>query len=272
MRIVKYFMGCLTALFFLQAFVACSDDDDNGPAFSKDGKRLVRSITYDGWEAEGEKGVYYFKYNGEGQMIRVELRTTYASDEDERTYTDTEYYTYSLSGNKLTAKYVYNDSEYPEDSEHEEGVFTLNEDGFVAEGEIRNDYEYAENSYAYRCFYNDDRQLIRTECPAHNATQEYFWENGNYVRIRSGLVFTYTYYDIENKTNIDFGSILYGTEGLGDDDLYLNIAGYLGKTSRNLLKSTDYTQYSYEFDEEGYVTKVTETSRDTRWTYTISYN
>ncbi len=270
MKLTKmYWTGCLVACIFSQAFVACSDDDGNGPAFSKDGKRLVHSISYDWWEADGEKGMYYFKYDEEGRMTGIELRSTYFDDEDECTYTYAAYYTYSVSGNKLAAKYTCSDGE---ETEYEEGNFVLNKDGFVSEGELRNNFEGEKEVYSYRCFYDGDRQLIRTECPAHNGILEYHWEVGNYVRINDGISFsTYTYYDTENRCNIDFGSIL-SWEGLGDDDLLLGVAGYLGKMSRNLMKSEDFYRYSYEFDEEGYVTEITETDGDTRNTYIIKYN
>lgn len=270
MKITRmYWTGCLVACIFSLAFVACSDDDDNGPAFSKDGKRLVHSISYDYWETDGEKGVYYFKYDGEGRMTGVEWRGTYFDDDDERTYTFTSYYTFSVSGNKLTVKYSDNKG-----TEYEEGNFVLNKDGFVSEGELRENYDGEEEVSYYRCFYNSDRQLIRTECPLHNGVVEYSWEAGNHVRTSYGYSPRYTYYDIENKCNIDFGGTILSADGLGDDDLFLGAAGYLGKMSRNLLKSeVGFCRYSYEFDEEGYVTEITEEEDDDiRNTYIIKYN
>ncbi len=75
-----------------------------------------------------------------------------------RAYTDTEAYTYAVSGKRLVISFVYKDSEYPQDNEYMEGVFTLNDDGFVVSGEITDEYEDA--PYAYQCFYNNDRQLV----------------------------------------------------------------------------------------------------------------
>lgn len=91
------------------SFAACSDDDDDVPAFSKDGKRLVKSLTYVGEDIRKVNADYptqaNFKYNGEGQMTEIEIRYVYGSY----------IYMYSVSRNKLIVKHVYKeDGEYGE--------------------------------------------------------------------------------------------------------------------------------------------------------------
>jgi len=252
---MKYFMLCITALIFSFAFTSCSDEDD-GPNLSPDGKRLVSKIKFNYDNDEDSNGEFLFSYDKSGKITAMEIKYSYLSEETHKRYSEVERYTYSVSGNKLTVKYVYEDEEYPEYNGTYGGTFTLNDKGFVVSGE---EIDSDEDEFTYTCYYDDEDYLTKMECTRNGRRDEitnYIWDDGDIVRGIYGD--RSTYYEEENKANIEFAGLL-GTWMLGYDRSYLGSVGYLGKMNKHLCKTNNsdgINKYTYSFDD-GYVTKIT---------------
>lgn len=266
---MKHLMLCLLALSFSAVFTACDKDDDgNGPAFSKDGKRLVKKITMTDEKQSDEKDELTFSYDGNGKITVIEYTSTYISEEKETKCTDIDRYTYSVSGKTLKVVNTYTDGEDSEYSGTYGGTFTLNDDGLVISGE---ETDSDDDKFVYTNTYSNDLYLTQIEYTRNGGAKEYI----NYTRSNGDITKgvynrTYTYCDEENKANIDFAGI--DSFMLGYDRSNLGLTGYLGKQNKHLLKATQGETYTYKFDKEGYVTEFTVTSTDGTLTYQISYN
>ncbi len=265
---MKYLMLCATALIFSFIFTSCSDDDDE-PKVSPDGKRLVSKIkfNYANNDEEGN-GEFLFSYDKSGKITAIEKKCSYLLEETHERYTEIERYTYSVSGNELTVKYVYEDEEYPEYNGTYGGTFTLNDKGFVVSGE---EIDSDEDEFTYTCYYDDEDYLTKMECTRNGRRDEitnYIWEDGDIVRGIYGD--RPTYYEEENKANIEFAGFLGGWM-LGYDRSYLGSIGYLGKMNKHLCKTIDENEKcTYSFDD-GYVTKVIIENGGDRDYYEIEY-
>lgn len=264
---MKYLMLCATALIFSLTFTSCSDDDDE-PNLSPDGKRLVSKIkfNYDN-DDEDSNGEFLFSYDKSGKITAMEIKYRYFSEETHKRYTETERYTYSVSNNKLTVKCVYEDEEDPEYNGTYGGTFTLNDKGFVVSGE---EIDSDEDEFTYTCYYDKEDYLTKMECTRNGRQDEitnYIWDDGDIVRGIYGD--RSTYYEEENKANIEFAGLL-GAWMLGYDRSYLGSVGYLGKMNKHLCKTTDNDKYTYSF-EDGYVTKIIVENGEDREYYEIEY-
>ena len=248
----------ITGLFLGFTLESCSDDDDKGAAFNPEGKRLVEKIIYTEDNDSENKGEITFSYDGEGRLTAFNRIETYK--ENNKKYTYSEQVAFTVSGNKLTVVQKILDSEYPEDAGAYTGVFTLNEDGYVVSGQEK---DIDEDAFVYECQYDDSRHLVKMEYTRNGREEtpiKYTWENGNIVK--GVYQRTYTYFDKENKSNLDFTEVTGMEFMLGYDRSYLGLAGYLGKTNKDLLKSSDSYSYSYDYDEDGYVVTFRMTSND----------
>ena len=111
--------------------------------------------------------------------------------------------------------------------------------------------------------YDEENRLIRDK--GEDEQEEYIWKNGNMVESRytdsEGYHSTtrYTYYDIENKENLDIVTDRMG--GLPE----LEFAGLLGIQSKNLVhtETSDYDaaykdnyEWEYDLNADGYVTEA----------------
>lgn len=239
---MKYLMLCVTALVFSLNFTSCSNDDGLSP----DGKRLVSKIkSYyynEDYEEEEEGDGYIFSYDKSGRITAVEWRFW-----EDKQYV--ERWTYSVTGKKLTVKEGWND-----DEEAEERTFVLNDKGFV----VSEEREDEGNIITYTYYYDAEDYLTRVKGVSNNDdhrwVENYVWNDGDLV---GNDGYRYTYYDKENKANIDLLWIC-------KEEPPLFSLGYLGKMNKHLCRSRtydgDYTyRYDYSFDKDGYVTKITET-------------
>lgn len=266
---MKHLMLCLLALGFSAVFTACDKDDDgNGPAFSKDGKRLVKKITMTYGNYPDELDELTFSYDADGRITVTEYTLAYISEEKKKKCTDINRYTYSVSGKTLKVVHTYTDGDDGKYSGTYGGTFTLNDDGLVISGE---ETDSDDDKFVYTNTYSDDLYLTQIEYTRNGGPKQYI----NYTRsngdITKGIYDeNYTYCDEENKANIDFAGI--DSFMLGYDRSNLGITGYLGKQNKHLLKTVDGETYTYKFDKEGYVTEFTVTSEDGPLNYRISYN
>lgn len=271
----KWINGVFTVICLVLIFTACKDDDDNRPAFAPDGKRLVRSIVGICEKFPDEKFECVFSYNSDGRIVGIERKYTYMSEDLNKKCTDTEQVTFSVSGKELTVVTNYTDGEYAKYSGTFTGKFVLNEDGYMESGE---EVDEDEDAFTYKCYYDDIRHLEKLDYTRNgrNEGPVYFtWNNGNLVKGVYGN--TYTYWDKENKANIDFSEVYQDIWVLGYDRSNLGLVGYLGIKSKQLMKSGDDHSFTYEYDSEGYVTKFTESeddywAEDDDWVYVFQVN
>lgn len=269
MNFKNWAMGLLALLVMNVVFPACSDDDDKGPAFNAEGKRLVSKITGGSQIYTDEKDEISFHYNGDGQITAIEWKLAYFSEELNKKCTDSEYATFSVDGRKLRVVRKYEDGEFPEDSGTYTGDFILNEDGYMESG---NETDEDDDKFIYKCYY-ENNHLDKFEYTRNGKTEgrpiDYTWNNGDISKgVYNG---TYTYYENVNKANIDFCEATQMEFMLGYDRSYLGLAGFLGKNNKHLLKRGD-DSYSYKYDNEGYVVEITIGSDDDGYVYKVSYN
>lgn len=269
---MKYLMLCVTTLIFSLTFTSCSDDDDESNV-SPEGKRLVNKIKYHWSDDEEEtRGEFLFSYDKSGKISAIEIKDYYNYIFDKtQAYAEIWQYTYSVSGDKLTVKCVYKDEECPEYNGTYGGTFILNDKGFVVSGE---EVDSDEDEFTYTCYYNNEDYLTKMECTRNGGRDEitnYVWDDDDIVRgIYGGR---YTYYTEENKANIEFAGLIGGDWMLGYDRSYLGSVGYLGKMNKHLCKTdSNGNQYTYSFDGDGNVTKITvDSDGGNREYYEIEY-
>lgn len=249
--------------------VSCSDDDDEGATVSPDGKRLVSKIRYVDISNESLYEERTFQYDKNGNIERI-----IEKGNDGEEWTDI--YTYSRSGNKITARC---DETYVEDGTIDKGsyttIYTLNDKGFMSKSEYGDEED---NSIAVcRYSYDDEGQLIEYYSEeSRDDTLKYSWSGGNLVqqggKSISGNKYwerTLTYTKEENKTNVDFGAFFWT---VGDED-YLELFGYTGKINKNYMHEDETRTCEYTFDKEGYVIEVLMEYEDDqeKYKYTIEY-
>lgn len=257
-----YLFMSLAVLFF----VACSDDDDSGAAFTPDGKRLIAKIT--DVDEDGDSDVMTFQYGKNGRMEGFLEKGYYDGEEEYSTSFSFSYSDNKIVG-KMTDKYRLSEKTYTDEGTM---VFNLNDQGFIADYKwewYRSEYEedYQETG---TFVYDDEGQLIRETWKAlsegkysEGVETEYQWSGNELISSvdineqQHTNTYSYTYTDHENKTNIDFGRWLW--EGT---DFMLDCCGYTGKaTSKYLPKeskrgNSSYETFEYSYDEDGYPIKI----------------
>lgn len=244
---------------FILAFTACSKDDDDNPAFTPDGKRLVSKMVYEFNDLRYEeswKDEFTFSYNGEGKMTRIEEYCDYLNGHWEKEVCDISWkdkeiqmtFTESAEG-EPTGKYSYTGK--------------LNAEGYVVSGIYYYDGDAKDYSYSYT--YNSSGNLISEKRDDGSGSEIYTWQDGNCVRIGSGSQNTCTFGTDENKANIDF--VLF----LRTCDLEF-LTGRFGKGSRMLPTMVEQSFYDYVLDDEGYVTAVKGRDSILDVTVTVTYN
>lgn len=246
-------------------FSACSDDDDdNGPAFNPQGKRLVSRIYGENPDDPDDTEDVSFKYNGEGEITTIDWKSSFYSDDLDRKCAIKEHFTFSVSGSKLKIVHKYEDEEDPSANSTDNGEFLLNEDGYIESGEETFD----DSEFTYEFTYDGDylAKEVYKEDDRYSRSIYYNWDNGDIV---SGN-YSPSYYDKVNKANIDFGDMEYTL--LGNTCSYLEFTGFLGRHNKHLVKSISSTTFKYEYDDEGYVTKFTTKEGGFTYVYKVSYN
>lgn len=267
---MKHLLLCLLALGTAAVFTACDDDDDNNGSgnTTKDGKRMVSKITTTYKAYPEDKDEMTFTYDKDGRITAIKGTATYLSEDKQKKCTDTDDYTYTVTGKTLKVTNTYVDGETGEDSGTFGGTFTLNDDGFVISGE---ETDIDNDKYVYTFTYSEN-YLAKIEYTRNGGAEQpiiYSRTNGDITERGH----TYTYYDEENKANFDFANL---DHVLGVDESYLGLTGYLGKQNKHLVKTIkrgmDLEEtFTYKFDKDGYVTEFTSTSQDGEFTYQISY-
>ena len=226
-------MKKICLIFFIGAFAACSKSHDNpAPASPPASLTRIKKQTSGG-------DISTYSYDSQGKAVKVEN-----SDGSKKEY---EYATGKVTRKYFTTAGVYQDSNIEE----------LNADGYTVRS-TRSSQPAWESVYTY----NADKTLAKQISKSNSVTVlDYFWNNGNLDSIR---------FSSQNGTWNYTHVMTYYTDkpnGLSDD-----IFGeqYWGKNSKNLLKSnvnhfpdgssSVKYDFTYEFDNQGRVTKETSTS------------
>lgn len=239
----------------------CSKDNDDDIRRGANGERLVSKII----EHDNKYGddIYTFYYDKQGRIEKIINTGNDLEEGESYVYTTT----YTFTGSQLISKCVNGDDIYTV-------TYTLNSKGFVTKAtdkeEYRNENDQQQESTNYT--YDENDQLIQT-VQNGGYTTLYTWSNGNLIQeARPGETNIYSYIGDENKSNFDFGAFYFGCESY---DL-VEMLGYKGKCSKNLLKHDGRMRrsYNYTFDDEGVVTQIKEhyDNDDTHLCiYTIEY-
>lgn len=240
----------LLAVVMCVNFASCSSDDDdeenNGGSTAVSGKLLLKMTGY--WSDT----TLQFSYNEKRQLTSVSV-TPWGS---------------KLDIEWLNSKVLVKTS----DRSFEEEAYLTIDKGIVTRADVRED---GGDFWTNTLTYDKDNHLIKAS-DGDNCT--WSWKNGNVVKftryyddgaeIKSS---TFTYYtDKENKHPVmdidwvDFGRAVPSEMG---ELLFLVYPKLLGTLNKNLLKSvttvypnggepTQTTNFTYEFDSEGYPTKI----------------
>lgn len=262
--------------------ISCSDDDDNAePSFTPDGKRLVAKIREIDDDATVEVS---FQYDKNARLEKF-IEKHYYDDEEENSFTCV----FSYSNDKITAKsidkYVEEGKSYTDNSVM---TFTLNDRNdiseykWIAEDRSNGEGDYEENG---QYVYDSERQLTKVtwqvkevEYTRRRSTDEYNWSGGIMVsgtHTENGYQtdsYAYSYSDVENKTNIDWGNYFWRGE-----DWLLNCFGYLGRATSKYYplenkENNSKISYKYTFDDEEYPVQIEEyRGSKLECTYVIEY-
>lgn len=233
MKTLRFIGMALVAVILSVSFIACSDDEDDANTSPTTGKRLVRLTC--------NEDIAYFNYGSNGWLNQV-------------TFTDDD--PLNVSYENQTAILTWG-GEYPE----LEGEYVY--DNLLRSTKYKNDSK--------SCTYDAEGHLVKL------GNRELVWENGNvvsYKRNEYGGTETFTYYtDKENKHYSFISDPVFFIDG---SYFFAAHPQLLGKMSKNLVKTCDMGEYlytyTYETDQDGYITKVTKTSSDGEvTTYTMTW-
>ncbi|HIW65464.1 MAG TPA: DUF4595 domain-containing protein [Candidatus Alistipes intestinipullorum] len=233
-------------------------------------ERLISQILYE-YESSSyaETETVDFTYDDQNRITRVE--NVYKENGET---SDIRKFLYEYGEGVIHVTTIYSSSDNSFKDESESYTAYLNEAGYVTRAEWNDGTEV---TYTY----DDENRLILVE--EEGESEEYVWENGNLVETRytykeeEPYINRYGYYEeYPNKENFD----LYYDFFSWDEEL--GLTGRLGVANRNLLKQVrgqgsqagkDDIDISYEFDDEGYVTKYSQRYSPTSEprVYTINY-
>jgi hypothetical protein len=223
----------LSGLLFL-VFISCEKEGENTPAC-----KVIQSMLTDGGS---DTATWVYTYNNDGKLTKTDMSEGY-------------YFTYTWETNKMTQKY------YSMGSLSYTDVFNLDSEGrAISSSHISMSITTQNTTYDY----DDNGFLIsKTVDPAADGSPTdyytYEYESGNLVTINRtqseegnyASTTTYEYYtDKTNNYNVSIS--IYGK---GNANLVKKST--LNATSPVTLTTT--INYSYQFDSEGKVQKITQT-------------
>ncbi len=231
--------------------VSCSDDDDDEPGKTKDGKRLIAKITEVDRYNDDDRTEITFDYDKNARLEKF-IEKYHSGDylEDEISII------FSYSSDKIIGKMT---EKWEGEIGNHTATFILNGQGYISEYEIKWGPLEVEGGIESGTFaYNNKGQLVGATIVEEEGTTEavnfeYIWVDDELVKeVEDGrYISNYSYSDKENKTNIDFYYYLRGME------FGLECVGCLGKaTSKYLPEELDGEEVSYKFDDEGYPVEI----------------
>ncbi len=221
----------LTALSTLLLY-SCSKDKTDAPAGNGNGSvSLIKSLT-------GNGGLVTYQYDASGRQIL-------AAGPNYKTV-------YEYSGNMVYRKSYNGNGGLTNTMSYE-----LNADGLITKGTMTADPSYLETR-----IYNSEKNLLKQITFVNGTTQaiDYYWSNGNLDSTRFSNNGQYHFtakrsYYLDKANSLSY--VQYGVP-------------FYGKLSKNILKTEQYfysdgstntlDEQSYEFDNNGRVTKQTSKS------------
>lgn len=252
---------------------SCKKDNNNGNgtntgAFSM---RKIQSLTeyYNGTL----QSVDSFQYDNKWRVIKDIM--------DDGSYT-----TYEYSNLKVTVKSFYNDNTLMDIATgflNANGYATLVTDSSYGKKKKsgihikKSDLMKGVNSSGLSLTYDNNGYLISTSQIADSATATYTILNGNTTSIiylmnnnvaKAQFTELFTFNDKSNTIGLENQGISF----MGKQNK--NLASSYTSTEKDLTNNTTYsttTQYTYEYDNKGRVTKQTETDSSSSDTYTYVY-
>ncbi len=203
----------------LLVFVSCSKNDDEYPQ-----EKQVSNITTTTHEFNSVSTLF-FEYDKKGRVVK----SRYGSEDEE--------YNYNYDDNVITETYTSGSYSNVTTYHLNKGIITH------ATGDYDGVYTYSAKNELLN-YSNGD-----------GVPFTYTWKNGNIITQGEGdYIRSYTYSTMENQII----GIHYFAENIPDNILF-NF-GYFGAKNKNLptskKSSSEKIEYEYEFDEDGYVTKM----------------
>lgn len=241
-------------LLIIGNMTSCTDEDEIYTIGSQSGK-LIKQVVIN------NKDYFQFHYDGK-KLIKTE-------------------YIYS-DGRTDTYSYNYQDDELKIISyNYIDGVmsYTLNEKGHINShrdaSEIK-DIPYNSDNYLSYWTYIYRQDILEGGFMLYRNSLQMHYRSGNRLETVSekrNVQYKYTYNKYQNKSKIN----ILEDNILGNIELY--VGGLIGQAPKNLVSrieivtsdNTKTINYTYELDDEGYITKIRETKGSERTTYTFSY-
>jgi len=258
MKTTKLISAILLATAMIFSFNACEDNDNDnnggGDFISNRSEKLIKTVS-------GDYRHYEYFYSDK-KLVEIK-----------------DYQGYSIATLTYSGDSVFIDGYFT--NNYYDTRWRLNDRGYVQSGKsaerFQGFYDPSFGSFYCDCFcfydikYNSSGNLLeQTESWRFNendleditsntviATNK----NGNRMECKGeyDYSYTYTYSKYKNKSCLDFRY-----ESI---DLYISASGLFGKAPKNLpatitkhgWDNSSTTSFSYEFDEEGYVTEITVT-------------
>lgn len=132
-------------------------------------------------------------------------------------------------------------------------TYMLNSDGLIVYSKESNDYHEPVTTFTYK-----DGKLMTTKGESSYMNNEITWKDNNIISVNNEKegICTYKYTDKTAKANINLVKII--------QDINSFLSNRYGIMSNNLVESEKCKdrecQYQYQFDKDGYVTKIIEES------------
>lgn len=215
--------------------VACSNDSENNEPEMPSVKMVLNSI-YGGYPSSSDPESYGVRF------------------EDAQYDTQGRILSYKEYDGDLVL-YTYSSSSITKSDSGEEWQYNLNADGLIISDSKGNRFEYDSN-----------KQLIS------DGDDNFVWSNGNMVKSGSD---TYVYTTYFNTVSC-FIQFLFSTVYFDNCDPFLMASGFYGKIPKNLVDKY-YSDgdlgwnFLYEFNSNGYPTKITTSDASYDAIYTLSW-
>ena len=252
----------LLATFISVNFTACSSDDDDAPANNPETtgtaeKKIVKMVE----KIEDYSKTTIFNYDNNEKLIKVTI------EKDGHTpYTSETWFTWgedNIIANR-TINYQGN-SVQSAFTEKYKRTFTL-KDGLIKECQSYDVSVYNQTKIEDMTFsYNNSKNLVNIKHDASNYEISNVWDGDKLVTIIQPYIpqKTFTY---EGQCQKGYTPLVKIVDELGVNSCFYNLSTahpeITGMRTSQLLKSlNDWSgtyNYSYEFDEEGYITKIIE--------------
>lgn len=242
--------------------VSCGSNDEPStepdvptPGVTENVKRISKIYFSDSYYGAGS---FNFEWNDEGKLYRYYVNIY----QNNRNVID---HTFTYSDNKVivTGKGIDGNETY---------TYALNSNGLARYCELIEKEELSESVYRYDFTYNSSGYL--TKIDEGDYVQEFLYSNNSITQ------FTETYFYSNGDTDVDivyFTNYEYENKSgihnfIFEEACHRHIgafyAGILGKPSQNLFKSIKYEEsddfgdFTYEFDEDGYLVSEKEIDQD----------